>query len=290
MHPLILFLHVHVIICGYLQTIYILRGRVIHLIELIITDLDKTLLNDKKELSSYTEEVLLECRRKKGIKVAFATARPERATKGFQQLIQPDYVISNNGATISCNGNTIYNNIIPTDVCNMLISNLVKMRDVIWLTAEAGACLYTNYKGEPWDTENWNPVYNDFSEQLNEDISKISIECKKPELINTLISEFPNLHLYTNSGEDWCQVMHVKSTKMNAALYLSEVLKISCRNFVAFGDDYNDIELIKKSGTGVAVGNAIESVKQVADFISLSNNNDGVAKWLEENILGLHGA
>ena len=54
----------------------------------------------------------------------------------------------------------------------------------------------------------------------------------------------------------------------------------------AFGDDINDLEMVRNCGIGVAVGNAIETVKAAAKYICDINNNDGVAKWLEEYILG----
>lgn len=54
---------------------------------------------------------------------------------------------------------------------------------------------------------------------------------------------------------------------------------------VAFGDDYNDIEMLRACGTGVAVGNALAEVKQAADEVCLTNEEDGVALWLTEHVL-----
>ena len=54
---------------------------------------------------------------------------------------------------------------------------------------------------------------------------------------------------------------------------------------VAFGDDINDLEMVKNCGIGVAVENAIDDVKAAAKYICGTNDNDGVAKWLEEHIL-----
>ena len=54
---------------------------------------------------------------------------------------------------------------------------------------------------------------------------------------------------------------------------------------IAVGDDFNDIGMLKLCGTGVAMKNAIPQVKEVADYETLSNNEDGVAKYIEENIL-----
>jgi len=53
----------------------------------------------------------------------------------------------------------------------------------------------------------------------------------------------------------------------------------------AFGDDLNDIDMLEFSGISVAMVNALDNVKAVADYICDTNDNDGVAKWLEENLL-----
>lgn len=90
--------------------------------------------------------------------------------------------------------------------------------------------------------------------------------------------------MYSNNGEDWCQVMHKDSTKMNAIRKIAELLSVKIENIVAFGDDSNDIEMIRSCGIGVAVENAIDSVKQAADYICCNNDNDGVAKWIKEKI------
>jgi len=55
--------------------------------------------------------------------------------------------------------------------------------------------------------------------------------------------------------------------------------------FVSFSDDYNDFDMIRECGIGVAVINALDEVKAVANYICDANENDGVAKWLEENVL-----
>jgi len=54
---------------------------------------------------------------------------------------------------------------------------------------------------------------------------------------------------------------------------------------LAFGDDWNDIELLRNCGTGIAVANALNEAKAVADYVCASNDEDGVAKWLEEYVL-----
>lgn len=79
--------------------------------------------------------------------------------------------------------------------------------------------------------------------------------------------------------------MNQSATKYHAISFLAERYQISTDDIIAFGDDYNDLEMIKKCGKGIAVGNALEMVKGAADEVCESNQKDGVARWIEGNLL-----
>ena len=65
---------------------------------------------------------------------------------------------------------------------------------------------------------------------------------------------------------------------------MSELSGIGLKDMVAFGDDLNDIDMLKLCGKGIAVSNAIKEVLDIADDVTLSNDEDGVASWIERNI------
>ena len=77
----------------------------------------------------------------------------------------------------------------------------------------------------------------------------------------------------------------VPSGKTAAIRALAEISQISPEDIVSFGDDMNDIEMLKLCGTGVAVANAIPEAREAADEITLSNDEDGVAEWLADHCL-----
>ena len=66
---------------------------------------------------------------------------------------------------------------------------------------------------------------------------------------------------------------------------MSQNLNIPTESIASFGDDFNDIGMLKLCGKGIAMQNAIDEVKQIANEICLSNEDDGVARWIEENLL-----
>nr|WP_278291370.1 HAD-IIB family hydrolase [Ruminococcus flavefaciens] len=73
-----------------------------------------------------------------------------------------------------------------------------------------------------------------------------------------------------------------KTAAINA---LVEKCGIAISDIVSFGDDRNDIDMLKMCGTGVAVANAVREVLEIADEVTASNDEDGVALWLEKNVL-----
>ena len=74
-------------------------------------------------------------------------------------------------------------------------------------------------------------------------------------------------------------------TKENGILILCKNLNISPQEILAFGDDFNDIGMLKLCGKGIAMGNAIAQVKDIADGMTKTNNEDGVAWYVENFIL-----
>ena len=80
--------------------------------------------------------------------------------------------------------------------------------------------------------------------------------------------------------------MSKDACKSAAAALLCERLGIKAKDVLAFGDNYNDTDLLEFAGTGVAMGNAPDDVKSVADEIADTNDNDGLSKYIER-LLGV---
>lgn len=85
------------------------------------------------------------------------------------------------------------------------------------------------------------------------------------------------------SGAQWCELLPAKATKANAALQLKELL--GCDRIVSFGDGKNDLSLFEISDECYAVANAVPELKAVATAVIGNNEEDSVAKWIEENVL-----
>ena len=87
--------------------------------------------------------------------------------------------------------------------------------------------------------------------------------------------------IYSNA--QWCEILPQSATKANAALQLKETL--NCDKLVVFGDGLNDMSLFSVADESYAMSNAVPELKEIATGVIGSNNGDGVAKWIEENVL-----
>ena len=74
--------------------------------------------------------------------------------------------------------------------------------------------------------------------------------------------------------------MHKNATKYNAIKFLANIYDYNLVDIICFGNDYNDIEMIKNCGKGIVVNNALKEIKEYADDVCDNNNSEGVAKWL----------
>ena len=89
----------------------------------------------------------------------------------------------------------------------------------------------------------------------------------------------------SREGNGFGMIMHKDATKAKAVSALADFWGIKQSEIAAFGDDLNDMDMLSFAGVSVAIGNAIDKVKNIANYVCLDNDSDGVAKWLEENVL-----
>ncbi len=124
-----------------------------------------------------------------------------------------------------------------------------------------------------------------FSQKSGMSFLKITLEAEDPEVVEAIAREFPELDMLRYSGENLYRFADLEAEKWKALKTAAGHLGISTEDIAAFGDDTIDIEMLKNCGVGVAVENALETVKAAANQICPSNDSDGVARWLEENLL-----
>lgn len=249
-------------------------------IKAIILDLDGTALNHQKQLSPHTLEVLGQCR-KNGMKIMIASARPLRDVRFFTKALAPDAISALNGAKIilpereeSCALDPVQAENLLKTLCFWDVPLSLEMENQVYSNVpipEYPSCIYTGFPKLPVGEAPYKILVNRVNEKLLRDVATILPE---------------NLYSSIAIGK-MIQIMDKRATKWNAVQTMLHAMGFTPEEAIYFGDDYDDIQPIRECGIGVAMENAIDAVKASADYIAGSNQEDGVARFLEDHILNI---
>ena len=255
--------------------------------KLIALDLDGTLFRSDKSISSYTLETLRRCR-EAGHYVVIATGRTEKGCERIFPDISPDALILSDGTYARCGEEVLCQKFVSKATLSALLEWCNANPDVLDMTLDTP----TGYKSTAMpnvpeehmaDFMRATTVVGAFS-SLGADIEAYSLNVStyKPEEMMAFAANFPDVrsHLY-----GWVCIWPANSGKWPALEIVAPRLGVDLKDIIAFGDEGNDLEMIEKAGIGVAMGNATDEVKAVSDYICGTNDNDGIARWLEEFLL-----
>lgn len=249
--------------------------------KMILTDLDRTLLRSDGSVSERTKQVLKRCQ-ERGILVVIATARYWIGAERYIEEIQPDYEITTDGTLIHRHGEQIYSCNLDIESTNQIVQDLLARDSKTEITVAAGRRVFWNSNHISESEKLHKAVYNDYQEPLSIPANKIVAELPDYETA-AQIADKKRCRLQSYRGENWYAFLPETAGKVQAIRELAKLLDISVSDIAAFGDDINDIEMLRMCGMGVAVANAVAEVKDIADSVTLSNDEDGVAEWIENN-------
>lgn len=251
-------------------------------IKVIITDLDQTLLHTDKTISDYSVDVLNRCR-KAGKKIVFATARSKQASSKYFERFMPDVFVGYGGSLVLAENAEIYRFDIPADISSSIIKECLETPEITSILAVNESIALTNNLNEMTDTGHYQ--YTDSILDYYYRYLKISVISTSQDAVEKIAANYPMCDMLRYTGENLYRFANRDAVKWNAVNAIAKYYNLDTNAFAAFGDDVNDMEMVEKCGVGIAVANAIDEVKAAADYICDSNDNDGVAKWLEENVL-----
>ncbi len=271
-------------------------------IKLIALDLDGTTLT-RNGLTRRTKETLEEAIRR-GIKVVIATGRPYVALPEKVLQIQGlEYVIISNGAHIANpeTGEFLYSNYMSEKAAMKVRSILMETKYEVEVFTAGKAFidkkLYddlaengSTYMGAKYILRTRQPVENiyDFWEETKSEIENINIHFEFLEdraNMYEVLSQVDDAAI-TSSMPHNIEVGGATTSKASALCELCRITGVDMENVIAFGDSHNDMAMIKEAGIGVAMGNAEEDVKEIADHIAPSNDEEGVAYTIRTLIFG----
>lgn len=264
-------------------------------IKLIAIDLDDTLLDGNHSIS---EQCIKDIRRvrSKGIYVTLATGRMYRATLPYARQLELDIpLIAYQGALVksSFSEEVFYYRTIEKNLDRKLLMMLkdrgiycyVYCNDTLYLEkiTEEARCYAEATNIKPCVVSKLEDVLDLYH------ATEIMALIKEKELTDEMETQLKNmysdkLHI-TRFKNNNLELMDHKATKANALAVVAEYYNINRQEIMAIGDGYNDLPMIKWAGIGVAMGNAPDAVKEAADYVTLSNEEQGVSEALNRFIL-----
>ncbi len=254
--------------------------------KLLLFDLDGTLLQSDKTISKRTLNALKVCR-DKGILIGVSTSRSEQNSMTFLEELMPDILISSGGALVKKGSEYIYKAEFSEDETkNMIETARAVCGQDCEITIDTVDAHYWNYNIDPRKLDqSWgDSIYTDF-DNFSECALKMCVEIFNDEKAKELENKLEECDCIRFSDGYWYKFTKKNVTKENAIIKIIDACGIDIESVVAFGDDFADIGMLELCGLGVAMGNAIDTVKDRANVVIGSNDEDGIAVFIEENLL-----
>ena len=260
------------------------------MIKMIVSDMDGSLLDEKNQLPPDFFSVLDQIE-KKGIRFVVASGRSYYTLyDNFTPRSDDIYYIADNGTCVVENGEITYKNVMTReDIIRILdVGNKIPGIHMILCGAKSSYVL-----NDPWMLEMMELYYSkrmivkDLSE-VKDEIFKIGI-CGSVEAVQNahpiFVSMFSKELSVVLSGSVWIDIMNRDASKGKALSRMQEQLGITPKETMAFGDFYNDIEMLQQAHYSFVMENANEDMKQHGKFVAKSNREYGVIQAIKEHIL-----
>lgn len=252
-----------------------------HSKQIVALDLDGTLLRTDKTISDRTMDTIEKCKQK-GMRFVIATARPPRS----MALMLPGKFLDEpwicyNGAEIQIAGKRFYQNAISPKTAQTVIEHIQNTLPQCTLTLELNDQLFANGP----ITQPYEHTIVDLLEIATQSIAKILFDVPTGMDPKPILNALPKScrAMITDQGT-LVQIANHTVSKSNALKVLLDHWNTTFDQVIAFGDDVNDIDILTVSKIGIAMGNAVPELKAIADRETATNDEDGVAKVLEELI------
>lgn len=269
-------------------------------VKMIAIDMDGTLLNKQKKISPYTKEVL-ERAMGEGVYVVAATGRSiHTMPEPFMELEGVKYAICSNGACVMDieKKEALYRDLIPKESISSILEVLYKYNSYREAFCDGwGYADKSQYEIiKKYFPSHVAPIILEsriFVDDLKKYIEEKKVDCDKLHIMFTdieeremVVEEIKKLGAYEL---DSAMMRSIELTapgvcKGSGIIKLGNYLGIDKDEIMAIGDAMNDASMLREAGYSVAMENALPEIKEIAKFITDTNDNDGVGKAVAKNL------
>ena len=267
--------------------------------QVIVLDLDGTLLNSQKKISARTKQALIDAQ-KQGKKVILASGRPTAGVWPTARELELEryegYILSFNGGMITdCKtGEIIHARQIPVELNAAVIEEAKRQSCVLMTYSDELITNQADYRYVQLEYRGCQLPIHEFQDPeemkayVNFPVAKFIFTAEGEELagIEPQVREHlgPAFAVY-RSDPYFLEIVPAGVDKGQALAHFTEVTGYGPEEMISCGDGYNDMPLIRYAGLGVAMANAIPEIREAADHITASNDEDGVALVVEKFML-----
>ena len=262
--------------------------------KVLVLDIDGTLTNSEKQITPKTKEGILRIE-ERGHKVILASGRPTHGMEEFAKELELEkyggYLLSfNGGKIINCKtGEVVYQRVLPKNVI-----------PGIYQYAISHGCGLVTYLGEEIIAGTGIDKYMETESRINHmqmrqvngfvklvsdyELNKclMTAEPEKAAVYEKELNEkFGDILSIYRSAEFFIEIMPKNVDKATSLDKMLSTVGLTREDAICCGDGFNDISMIEFAGVGVAMANAQPVVKEAADFITYSNDEDGIVKVID---------
>ncbi|WP_223068987.1 Cof-type HAD-IIB family hydrolase [Paenibacillus caui] len=262
--------------------------------KLMAIDIDDTLINDDKEVTPGVQEAL-EKAVAAGVVVTLATGRAYASAQAIARQTGLNVpIITYQGALVKnlLDEKVLYERYVPLDAAKKLYQYCIEHN--LHLQTYVDDKLYAREENQKLiDYVGLNKtryyIEPDFEKMIALPTPKFLI-IDEPDYLDEIAPVLRELlgdgvHI-TKSKPHFLEIMHKEGTKGIALEFLAKHFGCEMSETIAIGDSWNDHEMLEAAGLGVAMGNAIAPLKEIAGYVTASNNEDGVKQVIDKFILG----
>lgn len=260
--------------------------------KMICLDIDGTLLNSKHQITAESKKAIKAAVNEKGIPVILVSARMPKGIIFLQKELEIEApIICYSGALVlDKNGEILFQKHISVSDIKEVYAAAKKLGIHVSLYKDDDWCIekMDDWARQEYEITNITPNVINFEFLFEvwkkEGSGSNKILCMaNPDKINLLKEhlKIDSLNIYP-SKPTYLEIMPKEASKTSAIEILREKFNIKQREILAAGDNYNDMDMIEYAGLGVAMGNAPKEVKICANFVTLTNDEDGVAEAIKK--------
>lgn len=250
--------------------------------KLLLFDLDGTLLRSDKTISKETFRMIQKARNR-GFLVGISTSRSEQNCKSYLGQLKPDILVCSGGAVVKKDDEYIFAAEFSKERTRELIATASQVcGENCEITIDTIDKHYWNYKADPKkQDQSWgDSIWTDFR-CFDEKALKMCVEIFDEDTAQKLENNLPDCDAARFSDGFWYKYTKKGITKEESIKIVCNACGITTDDIIAFGDDFADIGMLKMAGVGVAMGNSISSVKEIADIVIGTNDEDAIAEYLK---------